>query len=444
MNSPANSPATDVKAAGPGLPQAAALTEVERRVFAKIAWRLLPILAVGYVLNYLDRNNIGFAGLMMNREVGLSATQFGIGAGILFLGYCFFEVPSNLVLYRVGARVWLARIMITWGIISSATIFVVGPRSWYILRFLLGAAEAGFFPGVAFYLSTWVPAEYRTRMLAWFLVSIPLSSVIGGPVSGMLLEMHGIAGLSGWKWLFLLEGLPSVVIGIALLFILTDRPEQATWLTDEEKAMVQARIQSERREREVRHLLPALKDVRVLLLAAIQFGFILGSYGIGVWLPQMIKEGEISNFMVGMVSGGCYLLASIGMFLWAAQVDRSGRKIRNLTLTCLVSAMGLLLALVFHNFWLSLTCITVSLVGITAARAIFWTIPTRFLTGVAAAGGFAFINSIGTLGGSVGPVMIGWLKDRTGSFSAGLVGMAGFLLGSAALSASLKFFVKDE
>jgi cyanate permease len=208
--------------------------------------------------------------------------------------------------------------------------------------------------------------------------------------------------------------------------------------------MVQARIQSERREREVRHLLPALKDVRVLLLASIQFGFILGSYGIGVWLPQMIKEGEISNFMVGMVSGGCYLLASIGMFLWAAQVDRSGRKIRNLTLTCLVSAMGLLLALVFHNFWLSLTCITVSLVGITAARAIFWTIPTRFLTGVAAAGGFAFINSIGTLGGSVGPVMIGWLKDRTGSFSAGLVGMAGFLLGSAALSASLKFFVKDE
>ena len=250
MNSPANSPATDAMAAGPGLPQAAALTEVERRVFAKIAWRLLPILAVGYVLNYLDRNNIGFAGLMMNREVGLSATQFGIGAGILFLGYCFFEVPSNLVLYRVGARVWLARIMITWGIISSATIFVVGPRSWYILRFLLGAAEAGFFPGVAFYLSTWFPAEYRTRMLAWFLVSIPLSSVIGGPVSGILLEMHGIAGLSGWKWLFLLEGLPSVVIGIALLFILTDRPEQANWLTDEEKALVQARIQSERRERE--------------------------------------------------------------------------------------------------------------------------------------------------------------------------------------------------
>jgi len=420
------------------------LPDLERRAFKKVAWRLMPLLSVGYVLNYLDRNNVGFAALTMNREIGLTATQFGTGAGILFFGYCLFEVPSNLALYRFGAWLWISRIMVTWGLVSAAMIFVKGPASFYLLRLLLGAAEAGFFPGIAYYIATWFPAEYRTRMLAWFLLAIPVSSVVSGPVSGLLLEMDGLAGLAGWKWLFLLEGLPCVVLGIAMLWLLTDRPEDAGWLTEEEKQLVNRRILSERREKEVRRLLPALKDVRVLILAGTQFGFLVGSYGVGIWLPQMIKAGDLSNLEVGFITSGCYVLASAGMLAWSVLVDRSGRKIRNLTIACLISAVGSCCAILTGSFWVSLAWITVALIGITSARAIFWTIPTRFLTGRAAAGGIAFINSIGTIGGFVGPAVIGVLKDRSGSFSSGLLAMTGFLLVSTVLSGSLRFVVKQE
>jgi ACS family tartrate transporter-like MFS transporter len=421
-----------------------AISELERRTFAKVAWRLGPILTISYFLNYLDRNNVGFAALTMNREIGLTATQFGAGAGIFFLGYCFFEIPSNIALYRVGARLWIARIMITWGLISAASIFVTGPKSWYLLRFLLGVAEAGFFPGIAFYLASWFPAEYRARMLAWFLVAIPATSVIGGPISGLLLGMNGVAGIAGWKWLFILEGLPTVLLGIATLWILADRPEEAKWLSDEERRMIRERIESERREKEMRKLLSALKDVRVLILAGVQFGFTFGSYGAVIWLPQIIKAGHLSNVEVGFVTSGCYVLATVGMIVWAAHVDKSGRKIGNLTIACLTSAIGLLLAILVGNFWVSLAWMSVALLGITAARAIFWTIPTRFLTGMAAAGGLAFINSIGTIGGFVAPSLIGWLKDRTGSFSPGLLSMAGFLLLATVMAWSLKLFVKQE
>ena len=417
---------------------------LERRAFNKIAWRLVPLLTAGYVFNYLDRNNIGFAALTMNREIGLTATQFGFGAGVLFFSYCLLEIPSNIALYRVGARVWIARIMITWGVVSAATIFVSGPKSWYLLRFLLGAAEAGFFPGITFYLSSWFPAEYRARMLAWFLVAIPASSVVGGPISGMLLNMNGVWGLAGWKWLFLLEGLPVVLLGVAALWVLADRPGDASWLTEDERRLVCERIRSEHREREKRRLLPALKDVRVAVLAAVQFGFTAGSYGVGIWLPQIIKTAHLSNRSVGFVTGGCYALASIGMLVWAGHVDRSGRKIGNLTLACLFSTAGLLLAIYSHNFWVSLAWVSLALVGITAARAIFWTIPTRFLTGMAAAGGLAFINSIGTFGGFVGPYAVGWLKDRTGAFSAGVLAMAGLLLGATLVAWSLKLFMTQE
>src|SRR5580765_1606138 len=217
----------------------------ERRVFQKVAWRLLPILTLAYVFNYLDRNNIGFAALTMNRELGLTATEFGNGAGILFFGYCLLEVPSNMILYRVGARVWLARIMISWGLISAATIFVKGAWSFYFLRFLLGAAEAGYFPGVAFYLGHWFPARYRTRAIAWFMVAIPISSVVGGALSGALLQMDGILGLAGWKWLFVLEGLPVAIFGVITLFVLTEKPDDAAWLTASEQAFVIDRVKGE-------------------------------------------------------------------------------------------------------------------------------------------------------------------------------------------------------
>jgi ACS family tartrate transporter-like MFS transporter len=417
---------------------------IEHRAFMKAAWRLVPFVTIGYLLNYMDRNNVGFAALTMNRATGLTATQFGFGAGVLFFGYSFFEIPSNIALYRFGARRWIARIMITWGLVSAATAFVRGPQSWYLLRFLLGVAEAGFFPGITFYLATWFPAEYRARMLAWFLVAIPASTVVGGPMSGLVLQLDGIGGLAGWQWLFIIEGLPAALMGLAALRVLPDGPEDAPFLTADERRLVRARIDAERRERETRRLLPALMDPRVLVLTVAQFGFTAGSYGVGIWLPQIMRDARLSNLTIGFLTGACYIVASVAMIAWAAWVDHSGRKIKNLALACLVAAGGLVIAIVTSSFWWSLLWITIALSGITSARAIFWTIPTRFLTGLAAAGGLAFINSVATLGGFVGPYAMGWLRDATGSFSAGLMAMAGLLVLATLMSWSLKLFVSQE
>lgn len=417
---------------------------IERTAFRKVIWRFMPLLTIAYILNYLDRSNIGFAALQMNKELGLTASQFGFGAGILSLGYCTFEIPSNLALFRFGARVWIARIMITWGLVAAGCAFIGGPASFYSIRFLLGLAEAGFFPGVAFLLSTWFPAEYRARMLAILLLGVPVSSVIGGPISGALLGLDQFAGLSGWQWMFVIEGLPSTILGVVVLWVLADRPATASWLTADERSAVVNRIAAEPRHREIHLFWPALKDPRVLILALIQFGFTTGSYGVGVWLPQIIKAHFHSNLTVGFVSSVPYAVASIAMLLWAGAVDRGGKRVGNLILTCAIATVGLLMSILFDAFWLSFLWLTVALVGITAARAVFWAIPGRFLTGVAAAGGLAFINSIGTIGGFVGPAVVGWLKDRTGSFSAGLAGMAGFLLLSALLAAALRRFTPRE
>jgi MFS family permease len=417
---------------------------VAQGAFRKIIWRLMPLLTVSYILNYLDRGNIGFAALQMNHQLGLSAAQFGVGAGILSLGYCTFEIPSNLALYRYGARKWIARIMITWGIVAAGCAFIQGPTSFYSIRFLLGVTEAGFFPGIAFLLSQWFPAEYRARMLAILLLGVPVSSVVGGPVSGALLGLDHVAGLAGWQWMFIIEGLPTVVLGFVVLWALADSPSTATWLTPEEKVAVQAQIAAEPRHQPVSHLWTALKDPRVLILALIQFGFTTGSYGVGIWLPQIIKTHFHSNLTVGFVSAGPYVIASIAMLVWAGMVDRSGKRVGNLVLTCGLATLGLVLSVVFGAFWLSFFWLTIALVGITAARAVFWAVPARFLTGVAAAGGLAFINSIGTLGGFVGPAVVGWLKSTTGSFAAGLIGMAGFLLLSAVLAGVLRLLVPRE
>jgi MFS family permease len=427
------------------VPAIASATDAERRVFAKIGWRLMPILILAYIFNYLDRNNVGFAGLTMNQAIGLTATEFGFGAGVFFVGYCLLEIPSNIALYRVGARVWLSRIMISWGLVSAATALAVGPNSFYALRLLLGATEAGFFPGVAFYLGTWFPAQYRTRMIAWFMVAIPVSSVIGGPISGWLLTMNGVSGIAGWQWMFLLEGLPVVLIGIALLYLLADSPEEVAWLTDDERRIVRDRLAAEKRPREVRHFSTAIRDVRVLILALVQFGFLVGSYGIGIFLPLILREGQLSEIEVGFVSSACYLAAVIGMILWAGHVDRGASKVVNLSLSCALSACGFLGAILFRdNFQVSVVWMAVALIGVNGARAIFWTIPPRFLTGMAAAGGLAFINSIGTTGGFVGPYIMGWLTDETGSFSAGLLAMSGFLVLAAGLAWSLRRFAAGE
>jgi len=424
------------------LSAAADRTAEERRVFAKIGWRLMPVLTTAYVLNYLDRTNVGFGALTMNQAIGLTATQFGLGSGLFFfLGYCLLEVPSNVALYRFGARRWLSRIMISWGVASAAMALAVGPNSFYSLRLLLGAAEAGFFPGVAFYLATWFPGEYRTRIIAWFMVAIPISSVIGGPLSGWLLSLDGQFGIAGWQWLFLVEGFPAVIVGIVLLLTLPDRPEDARWLSDDERRIVRERLEAERRPKEVTHLLVALRDPRVLILGGVQFGFLVGSYGIGIFLPQILDTGRLTDLEIGFVTSAAYAVASVTMIVWAGHVDRHGNKVGNLTAACALAAVGFVGSIAFSDkLWVSVIWITVAVSGVNAARALFWTIPPRFLTGMAAAGGLAFINSIGTTGGFVGPVFMGWLRDHTGSFAIGQMALGGFLLLAALLAWSLKRF----
>ena len=410
----------------------------------KAAMRFVPLLTIAYLFNYLDRTSLGFAALTMNKALGLSPGQFGLAAGIFFLGYTTFEIPSNLMLYRFGARRWLARIMITWGLVSAATAFVVGPNSFYALRLLLGIAEAGFFPGVTFFLAAWFPAQYRTRMLAWFLVGIPASSLIGGPVCGLFLQMDGIWGLAGWQWLFLLASLPCVPLGLLTLRFLSDRPETAAWLTSGERDALQNVLSSEVRERPHSSLLAALADTRVLILAAIQFGFTLASYGIAIWLPLMLREFHLSTMDIGWIAAVPYLFAAVGMIVWAFFVDRTGKRVVNLAIACLLGGVGLLAPIIFASLWVAVVGFTIALIGVTAARAIFWTIPTRFLTGVAAAGGLAFINSIGTIGGFADPSMMGWLKEYSGSYVVGLGAMAAIMVAAMLASLSLKLVMSKE
>jgi MFS transporter, ACS family, tartrate transporter len=418
---------------------------VAQSALRKAAYRLVPLLTVAYIFNYFDRTVVGFAALTMNRDIGLSASQFGFGAGLLFVTYCLFEIPSNLALYRFGARRWIARIMITWGLVSAATAFVVGPYSFYAVRLLLGLAEAGFFAGVTFYLSAWFPVQIRTRMLAWFLVGIPLSTVIGGPIAGLLLQLDGVLGLAGWKWLFLGVSLPCVVLGLIVFWMLADKPQDAAWLTPGERDALVRLLASESRERPQAEFWPAIRDVRVLILACVQFCFTLGSYGIGIWLPLILKGYTFSNLAISLIVAIPYLFASAAMIAWAWHIDRTGKKIGNLAIACFLGAVGLVVSvLLTGSLLVALTGLTLALIGVTSARAIFWNIPTRFLTGIGAAGGIAFINTIGVSGGFFGPVMMGWLKDLTGSFTTGLMVMAGIMLVATLLAASLKLVMTRE
>lgn len=405
---------------------------------SKNTWRLVPLLGLAYLFNYLDRTSVGFAALQMNKAIGLSATQFGWGAGILFFSYCLLEVPSNMMMYRFGARRWLARIMITWGLAAAATAFAVGPYSFYAIRFLLGVFEAGFFPGVIWYLSIWFPEKHRTGVLALFMAATPLSSLLGSPISAALLGMDGLWGLAGWQWMFLLEGLPACLLGILCLALLADTPEQARWLTPEERHALLAALAGDKHDKPKKDLWAAMQDVRVLMLTAITFAFTIGSYGIGIWLPLILKSHGLSNMQVGWLSAIPYLFATIGMLFWARLVDRKGQKIYNLMAALILGALGLALSVVFSSLVPALACLTLALVGTISARTVFYTIPQSFLTGAAAAGGIAFINSVGAFGGFVGPYMVGFLKDATGSFNAGMIGMAVILVIATGIAGSLK------
>ncbi len=419
-------------------------TQVQESALKKAAWRLVPLLTLGYLFSYLDRNSIGFAALTMNQDLGLTATQFGFAGGFFFLSYTLCEVPANLALYRFGARRWIAILLIAWGIVSAGTAIVWNAETLYGMRFLLGIAEAGFFPGVTFYLATWFPRAYRTRILAWFLTAIPLSSLVGAPISGLLLGMDGIWGLAGWKWMFIMVSWPAIVIGLICWKVLPDSPNDAHWLTREELDAVAAMHASETHDRPKHSVWTALTDSRVIVLALVQFGFTLGAYGVTIWLPLIVKEYGLSNTAVGFLVAVPYVFATIGMLIWAKLVDKTGKKIFNMTLALALAAVGLAGYLLSGSLLFSLIDLTLALVGITAARGIFWAIPPRILTGVGAAAGIAFINSIGTFGGFVGPTMMGVFKDATGGFTLGILAMAGVMVVTTALSASLKFMVRQE
>ena len=425
------------------------MNEVERSAVRKAALRFVPLLTAAYLFNYLDRVCLGFASLQMNQAIGLDAEQFGFGAGLFFLAYSTCEIPSNLAMYKVGARKWIARIMVTWGVASAGTALVSGPYSFYAVRFVLGLAEAGFFPGITFFLAAWFPAAVRARMLAWFLVGIPLSSALGGPVCGWLLQTDGLWGLAGWKWLFLGVSLPCIPLGIACLVFLADSPQQALFLTPAERDAMDRMLGAEVRERARHSVWGAVRDPRVLILAGVQFGFTLGSYGIGIWLPQIMKAYRFGDVEIGLLSAIPYFIAAGAMLAWAWAVDRTGRKIGNLVVTCALAAVGLVVSVVpqslsMGSFVLAMGGLTLGIVGVTAARAIFWTIPTRFLTGAAAAGGLAFINTVGTTGGFAGPYMMGWLRQETGSFQVGLLAMAAIMVMAALMAWSLRLVVTRE
>lgn len=417
----------------------AALGEITLR---KVGWRLLPFLLLLYVVAWLDRVNIGFAALQMNADLGFSATVFGFGAGIFFIGYALFEIPSNLILARVGARLWIARIMITWGILSVAMMFVSSPTSFYVLRFLLGIAEAGFLPGIIYYLGGWYPAKQRAKAVSWFMLAIPLSTVIGGPLAGVLLQMNGIAGLTGWQWLFLLEGIPAVVLGVVVLFYLTDSPAKAHWLAPDERRWLTERMAAEDHAAHARHgfgIGKALAHPTVWLLGFIIFACQCGSYGLTLWIPQIVRGlSGLGDLAVSMISALPYVAASIGMILIGASSDKRRERLLHIAIPSALAAVGFVFSAYFTSPVPAMIALTVAAVGDLGTRGPFWALPTRFLTGSAAAAGIGLINTLGSLGGFVGPYAVGYARDLTGGFAAGLVVLAGLLLAAACAAVALR------
>jgi MFS transporter, ACS family, tartrate transporter len=404
----------------------AAELRLEGAVYAKVRRKLLPFLFVLYVVAYLDRINVGFAALQMNRDLGLNAAVFGFGAGIFFIGYFVFEIPSNLILQRLGARLWLSRIMISWGVAAIALMFTRGVRSFYVLRFLLGVAEAGFFPGIIFYLTYWFPSRERAHAVSLFMTATEIAGVIGGPLSGVLLAMSGVWQLAGWQWLFLAEGVPAVVLGVAAARFLPDAPQHAPWLNSDEQAMLAARLAFERESRRSHHTLrAALKNRTVWLLALLYFTLVFGHYGIALWLPQILKGfGGMSDVRVGFLSSLPFLTAAIVMVIVARHSDSRQERRWHLALSAFAGAIALAASALARSPLTSLLTISIAAAGISSTAGPFWALPAGFLDGTAAAGGIALINSTGNLAGFVGPSIVGLIRQLTGSFAGGLLAMA--------------------
>jgi len=411
------------------------------RALRKVRNRLVTFLGLLYFAAFIDRTNVGFAALQMNRDLGFSASVYGFGAGIFFLGYCLFEVPSNLILHRVGARRWIGRIMLTWAVLAGAMVFTRGPTSFYVLRFLLGVAEAGFFPGIIYYLTYWVPAAQRARLVGWFMTAIPISTALSSPLSAWILGFDGALGLAGWQWLFLAETLPSLALGIVVLRALVDRPAEARWLTAAERDWLTERLERERGASSApAHAarLSSLASPRVLGLCLCFFGADLGLYGVVFWIPQILQASGFSTRGVGYGVAAAYGLGALAMLAWTAHSDRTRERTWHIALAALIGFAGLAVgSWVEQSPWLVLLAFTVGITGTLAMLPVFWTLPAALLRGAAAAGGIALINSVGNIGGFAGPFAVGWLREHTGSFGLGLMIVAGGLLLAAATAVRL-------
>lgn len=414
------------------------------RICRKVAWRLLTLLVVCYFLSFLNRVNIGYAALTMNADLGLSASAYGLGAGIFFIGYLLFEVPSNILLKRYGARAWIARIMISWGIISACMALVTDETSFYVLRFLLGFAEAGFFPGIVYYLSVWFPAAWRARIIGSFLVALPLSSILGAPVSTLILGMDHL-GLAGWQWLFIIEGVPTVLMGVVVMLILPNRPDDAAWLANDEKAWLNGKLAEEHEASAATahgSIVQALTMPKIWIMAFIYMGIVVGLYGFTFWVPQITRGlGDLTLFQVGLITVVPNLLAAGVLVAWGRRSDVSGERIRNLAWPALFG--GVLFAAsgqLASRPLLSYVLFCAGFLAAFAAFPVFWTLPMAVLRGSAAAAGIALINSVGNLGGFLGPYMIGEVKERTGDYGMGIVAVGAFVALSGVLTLLLARF----
>jgi MFS transporter, ACS family, tartrate transporter len=412
---------------------------LEKSAMRKIYLRLLPFAVFTYFLAYIDRINVSFAGLTMRGDLSLSATAFGFAAGTFYWGYFIFEVPSNIVLEKIGARIWIARIMITWGIFAGLTALVVGSTSFSVVRFLLGAAEAGFFPGIVLYFTYWFPAHHHARIVSSFLIGLPIAVAAGSPVSTALLGLEGVWGLHGWQWMYIAEGVPTIIIGLATYFVLTDKPEQATFLTVEEKNWLSAKLASERKAKEAVKtfsIWQGMFDPKVLLLALNYFGIVVASLGVLIFVPQMIKSlGNLSNMTVGWLTMIPYITGGLGLVVWGRISDRMHERRWNLLGACTVSTIGLIIAGATMGTWWAMVGLSIATFGFYGSKGPFWSMPPMFLTGTAAAASIAWINSIGNLGGFFGPWYVGVVKDWSGSFSGGLYGLAALCLMSSIVCA---------
>lgn len=399
--------------------------DIERRTLRKVSRRLLPFLFLLFIVCYIDRVNVAFAALQMNQALGFSGAVYGFGVGVFFVGYCLLEIPSNLALARVGARRWIARITISWGIISAALMLVRGPASFYTLRFLLGVAEAGYFPGIIYYLGEWFPARERARAISLFMTSTPLAGLVGGPVAGLILGLDGRVGLAGWQWLFLLEGIPSFVLGFVTLGYLTDVPRDATWLAADERAWLVARLDAERAgcaARHDQHLGRALANPLVWQLALLQsLSITCGLYSLSFWLPQIIKSvSGFGNLLVGVVSAAPYAVAAVAMVLVGTHSDRTGERCVHVAGCSVAAAVGFAASAWLHSPGLAVLALCVAAAGVFSSMGPFWALPGSFLTGTAAAGSIALINSIANIMGFAMPYALGILRDATGGYTVGL------------------------